>query len=206
MDILTIKELVAQYQMGGWDLVKRMKDSPEYRHTAERIIDYANKRYDKLEKRSQNEEGFYSPALQSTKQQKLGQESGKFSADYDQMSKVQSEVYRALLFLDDTTSSVTGTRKNQRESNKRIFKKYFRGQTAKEASARWKVLNELMKNNPWLVAKMGEVGAYITSDQLQQWAREYTERAENDSRSFKEFLIDKIVEYIGIPEIRGMIE
>ena len=203
---LKLNELIDKYQMGGWDLIKTMKDWPAYREDAKRIIDHANKKVAALEKREREEEGFFSPSLNSLRQQKLGQESGKFSYDYDQMSKVQSELLRALKFLDNESSNVGGTRKLQDDSRKRIFKKYFRGQTPKEASARWKVLNELIKNNPWLTAKMGEVGAYITSDQLQKWAREYTERAENDSRSFKDFLIDKIVEYMGIPEIRGMIQ
>lgn len=197
------KYTVNTYLSGGWDHVNKQRDTKQFRQEAQQIIHEANVRLAKLEKREREEPGFYSHALTATRKEKVGQKTGEFTADFSDIQKVKSEVQRALTFLDDKTSTVTGARKIADDARKRIFKKGARGQTKEKEVARWKTYNNLIKKNPWLLIKGGDLGGWITSEQLQAWAREY--REDPGATSFEDFLVDKIVDYLG-EEFRDKIQ
>ena len=189
------KYTVKTYLSGGWDHVNKQRDTKQFRQEAQQIIHEANVRLAKLEKREREEPGFYSHALTATRKEKVGQKTGEFTTDFSDIQKVKSEVQRALTFLDDKSSTVTGARQVAGESRRRMFKKGARGQTKEKETARWQTYNNLIKQNPWLLIKGGDLGGWITSEQLQAWAREY--REDSDGKSFEEFLVDKIVDYLG---------
>ena len=195
----TQKETVAMYIDGGWDLIEKQKDTPLFRSQAKQIINAGNTRYRKLNVKSA-EEGLYSPALEATKAGKIGQKTGAFSVDFSNIQKVKSEMMRAIKFLDDTTSTVTGARKNADESRKRVFAKWGRGQTKEEEIARWDCYNYFRKNNPEIIARKGEVGGWIDSDKILKWIQEYRTMVGGGAQEFMDYLGDKISDELGIPK------
>ena len=190
MQLIGKKGVLDMYKSGGWDVLNTLKDTPDNRREVEYIIQKANNARDKLKVRSVEEAGFYSPALEATNKDKLGQKAGAFETSAD-WNKQKSEALRAITFLNDETSSVTGTRQHNKDTRQRVFRKGFRGQTASEESARWRVITDIRKKNPGLFAKAGDVGGWIDSDTILEWSREYNERAEDDPRGFAEYLRDK---------------
>lgn len=198
----TQAELIDIYRIGGWDLIKVQKDTQEFRREAERVIHAADVRYNKLATRSVNEPSFYSQAYENTRAGKIGQKTGGFVSDFKDINKLKSELYRAIIFLDDETSTVTGTRRQNKETRSRMFKKRAKGQTAKEEVARWDVFNQFLKNNRELIARQGEVGGWLTSDQLQELIQEYQNAVVGGKRELMRFLRDRVSEMTGIPKSR----
>lgn len=198
----TQKELIDFYRLGGWDLIKRQKDTEQFRRDAERIIHAADVRYNKLADRSVNESSFYSQAYENTRAGKVGQKTGGFVSEFQDINRLKSELYRAVVFLDDETSTVTGTRQQNKETRSRMFKKGARGQTAREEKARWDVFNQFLKNNRELISRQGEVGGWLTSDQLQELIQEYQNAVVGGKRELMRFLRDRVSEMTGIPKSR----
>lgn len=193
----TQKELISKYQDGGWDLINAQKDTAAFRNDAERIIHAANVKYQKLAQKAVYEPGFYSPALQATRAGKIGIKTGMFNAN-DNIQKLKSELNRALAFLDDKTASITGARQNMKDTAARVFGRNYKRSKQEEIN-RWNAFNQIINNNPWLIAKKGEVGGWITSDKIQKFMQEYRTEVTEDDMSFKEYLANKIADELDIP-------